>query len=320
MKAFPMTIALLSCLNILDFGIGSGIIPSMIVTHAKDASIEAFRVQSGTSQVSEDDSKVKALIHAVRENAFDRLTALLDQGVKVDAQDNTNHTALMFAAEANNLRMIKALIRAGADINLKNKKGITPLMSAALYGGSDAATCLLKEGAEANAQSEKLQTALMFAAMRGEHRIVKVLLEKGASVNQEDGDRFTALTYAIRAAHEKVAQLLLAAGAVDPQPNLKDAPADPSSNVDRKPKLLNVPQPRYTQEARRYGVEGVVLIRVIVGSDGTVKSAKALNELPYGLTNKAIAAAMNLKFEPAMKDGKPVAYALSVVVSFNLRR
>ncbi|MEK6284249.1 MAG: TonB family protein [Acidobacteriota bacterium] len=320
MKPIVVTIALLSFLSSLDFRIGSAIIPSMVVAHANDDSLEAFPVQAGTSPVSEDDSRVKALIQAVRENALDKVKSLLDQGVNVDAQDNTNTTPLMSAAETNNLRMLKALIKAGANINMKNKHGNTPLMSAALYGGSEAVTYLFKEGAEINAQTEKLQTALMFAAMRGDQKVAKVLLEKGASINQEDGDRFTALTYAIRAGHEKVARLLIAVGAFDPQPNLKDLPRDSSSSVDRKPKLLNIPRPIYTEEARRNRIEGMVRVRVIVGADGTVKAANALTTLPHGLTEMAISAAMNLKFEPAMKDGKPVAYALPVEVNFNLRR
>lgn len=323
MKPFVVTIALLSFLSSLDFRIGSAIIPSMVVTHANDASLQAFPVQAGTSQVSEDDSRVKALIQAVRENELDKVKSLLDQGVNVNAQDNTNTTPLMYAAETtetSRLRMIKALIKAGANINLKNKHGNTPLMSAARYGGSETVTYLLKEGAEINAQTKNLQTALMFAAMRGDQKVAKVLLERGASINQEDSDRFTALTYAIRAGHEKVAQLLMAAGAFDPQPNLKDLPRDSSSSVDRKPKLLNLPQPIYTEEARRNRIEGVVRVRVIVGADGTVKAAKALTTLPDGLTEMAISAAMKLKFEPAMKDGKPVAYALPVEVNFNLRR
>lgn len=90
--------------------------------------------------------------------------------------------------------------------------------------------------------------------------------------------------------------------------------------VDSKPKPLNSPAPRYTDEARNRGIEGNVSMRILVGADGLVKQVKVLRGLPYGLDEQAIKAAYQLKFQPAMKDGQPVAYWLPVVVSFNLGR
>lgn len=92
----------------------------------------------------------------------------------------------------------------------------------------------------------------------------------------------------------------------------------PPGSVDSKPKPLNSPQPRYTNEARDHQVEGTVTMRVLIGADGLVKQVKVVKGLPDGLDEEAIKAAYKLKFKPAMKDGQPVAYWMPVVVEFNL--
>ena len=58
---------------------------------------------------------------------------------------------------------------------------------------------------------------------------------------------------------------------------------------------------------------------MLVGSDGTVKQVKVTHALPDWLTEEAIRAAYELRFEPARKDGKSVAYWLPVEVEFNLK-
>ena len=65
-------------------------------------------------------------------------------------------------------------------------------------------------------------------------------------------------------------------------------------------------------------VMGTVVARILVGSDGAVKRVIIRNALPDGLTEQAIRAAYELKFDPARKDGEPVAYWMSVQIEFNL--
>jgi hypothetical protein len=40
--------------------------------------------------------------------------------------------------------------------------------------------------------------------------------------------------------------------------------------------------------------------------------------LPYGLTEKAIAAARQIRFQPAMKDGRAVSQFIQIEYNFNL--
>lgn len=90
------------------------------------------------------------------------------------------------------------------------------------------------------------------------------------------------------------------------------------SEVDRRARLLSKPEPQYTEEARRNQISGAVLLRAIFTSSGEVVQIRALNTLPFGLTEKAIAAAREIRFVPAMKDGRPVSVVLHLEYNFNL--
>ena len=88
--------------------------------------------------------------------------------------------------------------------------------------------------------------------------------------------------------------------------------------VDQRPVPLNAPQPRYTEEARKNKIEGVVIARVLVGADGGVKQMKITRGLPDGLDEQAIQTAYQMRFKPAIKDGQPVAFWQLVQIEFTL--
>ena len=58
---------------------------------------------------------------------------------------------------------------------------------------------------------------------------------------------------------------------------------------------------------------------VIVATDGTTSHVRVISGLGMGLDEKAIEAVKTWKFRPAMKDGKPVATQIAVVIEFKLR-
>ena len=90
------------------------------------------------------------------------------------------------------------------------------------------------------------------------------------------------------------------------------------SQVDQRARLLSKPEPQYTEEARRNQISGTVLLRAVFASSGEVVQIRALNTLPFGLTEKAIAAARQIKFVPAMKNGAPVSVYMQLEYNFNL--
>ena len=90
-------------------------------------------------------------------------------------------------------------------------------------------------------------------------------------------------------------------------------------SVDIKPVLLNRLRPAYTELARKNGVTGQVLLRILIGSDGEVKKVRVIRALPDFLTEEAIRCAYQLRFKPAMKSGQPVELWQAIEVEFNLR-
>lgn len=90
------------------------------------------------------------------------------------------------------------------------------------------------------------------------------------------------------------------------------------SEVEQRARLLTKPEPQYTEEARKQGISGTVTLRVVFSSGGEVVQLRALKTLPFGLTDKAIAAARLIKFVPAVKGGRPVSVHMQLEYNFNL--
>jgi TonB family protein len=107
-------------------------------------------------------------------------------------------------------------------------------------------------------------------------------------------------------------------GGFSPAPALGSSTGGVAANVDQKPEPLNNPRPNYTEEARKNGIQGIVVARVLVGADGAVKQARIVRGLPDGLNEEAIRTAYQMRFRPAMKGGKPVAFYHSVQIEFHL--
>ena len=91
-----------------------------------------------------------------------------------------------------------------------------------------------------------------------------------------------------------------------------------SREVTQKARVLSKPEPSYTAEARKVGLQGTVVIRAVFSSDGEVKNLYVIQGLPFGLTTNAIAAARRIKFNPAIKDGHAVSTYIQFEYHFNL--
>jgi TonB family protein len=104
----------------------------------------------------------------------------------------------------------------------------------------------------------------------------------------------------------------IANGEDDPEPLFKP------SQVDVKAQILSRPLPSYTEEARQSQIRGRIVIKVVLGADGKVTGIRPITTLPGGLTAKAMRCAQQIKFIPAMKDGKPVSTWVQVEYGFNI--
>jgi TonB family protein len=84
------------------------------------------------------------------------------------------------------------------------------------------------------------------------------------------------------------------------------------------PRALSTPDPEYSEEARKAKYQGTVVLWLIVDANGHPRDIRVARSLGMGLDQKAMEAVRTWKFEPAMKDGKPVAVQMNVEVSFRL--
>lgn len=82
--------------------------------------------------------------------------------------------------------------------------------------------------------------------------------------------------------------------------------------------ITSKPVPSYTEQARRNNTSGEVVLRLVLGADGTVQYVLPVKTLPDGLTEASIAAARRIKFVPASKDGRPVSQFVTVAYNFNI--
>ena len=89
-------------------------------------------------------------------------------------------------------------------------------------------------------------------------------------------------------------------------------------DVTSKARILEKPEPQYTEAARKNQITGTVVIKAIFSSSGQVTNIIAVSKLPDGLTEKAIAAARQIRFVPATKDGRPVSMYMQLEYNFNL--
>jgi periplasmic protein TonB len=92
-------------------------------------------------------------------------------------------------------------------------------------------------------------------------------------------------------------------------------------DVARAPQVLAQVKPEYPREARWNRLEGMVVVRVVIGTDGRVDRSKTrvVRSVPQ-LDAAAIAAIEQWRFSPAIgHSGQPVRVIIEVPVRFSLR-
>lgn len=84
------------------------------------------------------------------------------------------------------------------------------------------------------------------------------------------------------------------------------------------PKGIYMPNPEYSDKGRRKKIQGTVTMKIVVTAQGTVRDPTIANSLEPSLDQQALKAVKAWKFQPAMKDGVPVATQIAVQMSFHL--
>lgn len=86
----------------------------------------------------------------------------------------------------------------------------------------------------------------------------------------------------------------------------------------KPPRQIYGPGAEYTDKARKEGQEGVVVLEMVVGTDGVPRDIKVTRSLTPDLDEAALDAVRKWKFSPGTKDGEAVAVLINAEISFSL--
>lgn len=88
------------------------------------------------------------------------------------------------------------------------------------------------------------------------------------------------------------------------------------TEVKTRAKLIDAPAAVYPVDALPAGAQGEVRLRLVLAADGTVKHIFPMKSLGHALTESAIAAARQITFTPAIREGQPVSQFATLSYEF----
>jgi TonB family protein len=86
----------------------------------------------------------------------------------------------------------------------------------------------------------------------------------------------------------------------------------------RAPKKVVDVKPEYPADARAAKIEGVVILGIVIGEDGSVIGTTVLRSIP-ALDQAAVDAVRQWEFEPTVLNGEPVEIEMAVTINFTLQ-
>jgi TonB family protein len=86
---------------------------------------------------------------------------------------------------------------------------------------------------------------------------------------------------------------------------------------DRLPTILKQVQPSYPEDARKAGIEGMVVVEVLVDTAGNVEKVKIVRSVPE-LDQAAVEAVRKFRFNAATLDDKRVSSWITIPFHFKL--
>lgn len=94
-------------------------------------------------------------------------------------------------------------------------------------------------------------------------------------------------------------------------------PVYKSGNI-KSGRATYIPEPKFSEEARKMKLQGVVFLHIVIDKTGSVTRIRLEKALGHGLDESAMEGVKSWRFNPAMRDGQPVAVGMNVEVAFNL--
>jgi TonB family protein len=226
--------------------------------------------------------------------------------------------SLRDSARAGEVQSVRALLAETATgVDEADERGWTALMYAVEGGHDDVVARLLEAGASPNLHNPSGEAALHLAARHGRTASARLLLGAGADLGIRDSEGRTPLYRAIERRRADVIELLQAA-ALARGTGLMSRTTTESPDETLPPTIVESAPAPYTESALAQGIEGRVVLMVLVRRDGSVGAASVSRRLETSLDESALSTVKEWKFAPAIRDGKTVEVVLEVEVRFQL--
>jgi TonB family protein len=108
-------------------------------------------------------------------------------------------------------------------------------------------------------------------------------------------------------------------GEAQETPPPPESPPPKIAGVDvPAPKRVKSVPPHYPPEAQALGMRGIVILELVVGTDGKVTSARVTRSVPP-FDEAALSAAREWEYEITKVEGKPVSVILTVPIEFKMK-
>ena len=239
-----------------------------------------------TRQSVDLNEELRKEIRAGRYAVAEKL--LENPDVDPDSRDAEAWTALMHAARSDDPHLVKLLLKAGAALNLVNQEGETALVVAVRRGNVEAARQLLMAAADVTPKDARGRTALDWA---------------------EEENR-TYLSQIIRIASRPSIVTVTVA----------EKPVDVGSGPLVPPRVVKETPPLYTKNAFDRGIEGRVVLKVIIRKDGSIGPLRVDQSLDEELDEAASEAVRTWRFDPARVNGEPINVLTNIEVDFIIQK
>jgi TonB family protein len=90
-----------------------------------------------------------------------------------------------------------------------------------------------------------------------------------------------------------------------------------NQGVVEQPRPIHTPDPEYTEAARHERLQGTTVLSIVVNENGFPEMLEIVRGLGEGLDLQALLAVASWRFNPAVRDGKPVAVLIKAEVRSN---
>ena len=227
---------------------------------------------------------------------------------------------LLDLAESGELEAIRELLATNeqVDINSRDEAKWTALMLAAKEGHDAVVELLLDAGANIYLVNDAKETALHVAAKNGEAEAARLLLESGSPLTPRDAERRTALFRAIENRHAETIEMLQSAAQASVD-RVHSAQVNTPPEVTEPARIVSSdPVPPYTDIASKKGIEGTVVLMVLVRRDGSVGGISVSKGLEESLDRSSMETVRRWEFAPALRGEEPVNAVLEIQIEFKL--